>query len=128
MINIYPILLEVKEKLKAISGVKSLRIGLEKGADSSLNAPLLRVVAEGVEAKGIRESLTFQIVMAFDTKNDLELLYEKFYTMEFEVKNLLTKLPYKIYFLNSVSDEDRLNALKAGVLRFRIDDLIGSRN
>lgn len=121
MVNIYPILKDIKTTLSEINGVKSLRIGLEKGADSAINTPLVRIVVEKTEAKGLNEDLIFQVILAFDTKNDLELLYEKFYEMEYTVKELLmSKLPYEIYFLSSVSDEDRLNSIKAGVLRFRL--------
>jgi len=124
MINIYPILLEIKEELKKIEGIKSLRIGLEKGADSSFNCPLIRIVSERNEAKGLRESFTFQIVIAFDNKNDMEERYEQFYNMEHQVKNLLMKMPYEIFFLNTINDEDRLSALKAGLMRFKIENLV----
>jgi len=124
MVNIYPVIQEIKTVLSEIEGIKSLRIGLERGADSSINTPLIRIVVEKTEAKGMQENLFFQVVLAFDTKNDLELLYEKFYAMEYRVKELLmSKLSYEIYFLSSVSDEDRLNSIKAGVLRFKIEGL-----
>ena len=121
MTNIFPIISSIKNTLSEIDGVKSLKIGLEKGADSAMNTPLIRVVVEKTEAKGMIEDLYFQVIIAFDTKNNLEELYEKFYNMEYDVKELLTrKLPYETYFLSSVSDEDRLNSIKAGVLRFKI--------
>jgi len=125
MVNVYPILVEIKEKLSELEGIKSLRIGLEKGSDSAFNAPLIRVVANSVQAKGLRETLSFKIIMAFDTKNDLELLYEKFYNTEYEIKKLLLSLNYEIFFISSVSDEDRLSSLKAGAMIFEIRNLLG---
>jgi len=124
MTNIFPILQDIKETLSKIEGIKSLRIGLEKGADSAINTPLIRLVVEKVESKGAYESLIFQVILAFDTKNDYEELYEKFYNKEYEVKELLiSSLPHEISYLGSISDEDRLNSIKAGILRFRIDGL-----
>jgi len=122
MINIYPILQQIKEVLEPLN-FKSLKIGLEKGADKSINCPLCRIIVEEEIDKGILSDLVVQIVIGLDVKNDYEALYNKFFELNYKVKLALFKLPYKIELLNTITDEDRLNSIKAGIIRVKIRDL-----
>jgi len=122
MIKIYPILEEIKTALKSLN-FKSLKIGLEKGADKSINTPLCRIVVEEEIDKGVLSDLIIQIVIGFDTKNDYEKLYSEFFEAVFRVKKILLSLPYKIELLNTITDEDRLNNIKAGIIRVKFKDL-----
>ena len=60
---------------------------------------------------------------AFDLKNNIEKLYEDFYKLEDEIKTALDTTYYKIYHIDTIMDEDKLSALKAGILRFKITDI-----
>jgi hypothetical protein len=119
----YNILLDIKKALTDIQTIKSLKIGFEKGADISSNCPLVRIIPEGSISKGISEDLIFQVVVAFDLKNNIEKLYEDFYKLEDEIKTALDTTHYKIYHIDTIMDEDKLSALKAGILRFKITDI-----
>ena len=119
---IYQILEQIKHELSPI-GFKSLKIGLEKGADKAINCPLCRIVVEEEIHKGALSDLVVQIVIGVDTKNDYEALYKEFFGLHKEVKAALFRLPYKIELLNTITDEDRLLTIKAGVVRVKIKDL-----
>ena len=119
----YNILLDIKKALTDIQTIKSSKIGFEKGADISSNCPLVRIIPEGSISKGISEDLIFQVVVAFDLKNNIEKLYEDFYKLEDEIKTALDTTHYKIYHIDTIMDEDKLSALKAGILRFKITDI-----
>ncbi len=119
----YKILTDIKTTLTNIQTIKSLKIGFEKGADVSANCPLVRIIPEGSEAKGIKEDLTIQIAIAFDLKNNVEELYKQFYALEKEIKNAMELIPYKCIHLNTIMDEDKLSTLKAGIIRFKVMDI-----
>jgi len=122
MIQIYPILQQIKEVLEPLN-FKSLKIGLEKGADKALNCPLCRIVVEEEIDKGILSDLIVQIIIGLDVKNDYEALYNDFFELNYKIKSALFKLPHKIELLNTITDEDRLNTIKAGIIRAKIKDL-----
>ena len=125
MIKIYPILEEIKNSLKDLD-FKSLKIGLEKGADKAINTPLCRIVVEEEIDKGVLSDLIVQIVVGFDIKNDYEKLYDEFFDTTYKIKKSLFSLPYKITLLNTITDEDRLNTLKAGIIRVKLEGLNGN--
>ena len=125
MKNIYPLLEAVKSNLESLEIFKSLKIGLERGI-KSINTPFCRIVVENIEHKGVRSLVTIQIVIAFDIKNDIEKLYKEFFEVEYKIKNNLFSLPYKVNILNSITDEDRLANLKAGIIRVVLEDISGN--
>jgi len=122
MIQIYPILEQIKQVLEPLN-FKSLKIGLEKGADKALNCPLCRIIVEEEIDKGILSDLIVQIVIGLDVKNDYEALYSEFFELNYKIKSALFKLPYQIELLNTITDEDRLNSIKAGIIRVKIKNL-----
>jgi len=124
MVNVYPYLEMVRDKIIELDIFKSVKIGLERGADKAVNCPFVRIISESEDYKGIVTNAVIQIVIVFDTKNDYELLYKEFYSALFEIKNKLFELPLKIELIDAYFDEDRLLNLKAGVLRVRLADLV----
>ena len=63
----------------------------------------------------------------FDIKNDTDKLYEEFLEADYSVKEELLKLPYAIEIEDTFLDEDRLESLKAGVIRFKVSGLMEFR-
>lgn len=124
MVNVYPYLEIIRDKIIKLNLFKSVKVGLERGADKAINCPFVRIISESEDYKGIVTSAVIQIVIVFDTKNDVELLYKEFYSALFEIKNKLFELPLKIELIDAYFDEDRLANLKAGVLRVRLADLV----
>jgi len=120
MINIVPVLHNVKELIQSLNIYKSVKLGLEKGADKAINCPFARIIVDEIEHRGALIDLHLSIVIAFNTKNDYEKLYEEFFTAEYTTKMSLFKLPYKIELITSITDEDRLVNLKAGIIKFKI--------
>ena len=43
--------------------------------------------------------------------------------MERDIKKALLSLPYKVVLLGTVMDEDKLKALKSGIIRIKILDI-----
>ncbi len=123
MINVYPYLEAIKEKIKELNEFKSVKIGLERGADKAINCPFVRIIQEAQEYEGFRVDLILQIVVVFDVKNDLEKLYKEFNEAIYKIELKLLELPVKIEPLSVNYDEDRLMNLKAGVLRIKLKDL-----
>ena len=124
MINVYPYLEMIRDKIIELNLFKSVKIGLEKGADKAINCPFIRIISESEDYKGIVTNAIVQIVIVFDTKNDIELLYKEFYAALFEIKNKLFELPLKIELIDAYFDEDKLANLKAGILRVKLADLV----
>jgi hypothetical protein len=124
MVNLYPYLVDIKNKIEEMGIYKSIKIGLERGADKSINTPLCRIVLESVEYKGVLANAVIQIVIALDTKNDYEKLYSEFLEFEYKTKNKLLELPYNVVVLNTITDEDRLTNLKAGIIRISLNNLV----
>jgi hypothetical protein len=124
MVNLYPYLVDIKNKIDELNIYKSIKIGLERGADKSINTPLCRIVLESVEYKGVLANAVIQIVIALDTKNDYEKLYSEFLDFEYKTKNKLLELPYNVVVLNTITDEDRLSNLKAGIIRISLNNLV----
>jgi len=124
MVDTYPYLVMTKEAVIDTNLFKSVKIGLEKGADKAINCPFARVILEDIEYKGVVSSLVVQVLIAYDTKNDLEKLYSEFLTSSNKVINSLFKMPCKVELLSTITDEDRLANLKAGIVRFKIAGLI----
>ena len=124
MVNLYPYLVDVKNKIEEMDIYKSIKIGLERGADKSVNTPLCRIILESAEYKGVLANAIVQIVIGFDTKNDYEKLYSEFLEFEFKTKNKLLELPYNVMVLNTITDEDRLTNLKAGIIRISLNNLV----
>ena len=127
MVNVYPYLEIVKEKLIELNKFKNVKIGLEKGADKAINCPFARIIQESEEYKGVITNAVIQIVIGFDTKNDYELLYKEFNEVLFYVKNKLFEIPAEIELLDAAFDEDRLVNLKAGILRVQLNNLVEYR-
>ena len=124
IVNIYPHLENVKSILTDLSIFKSVKIGLEKGADKAVNTPFARIVVETIEHKGALSDAVIQIIIGLNTKNNYEELYKEFFNTDYIIKNALFQLPCKVEILNSITDEDRLINLKAGIIRFKLKGLI----
>jgi len=126
MTDIVPVLNDVKKLIQSLNIYKSVKLGLEKGADKAINTPFARIIVDEIEHRGALIDLHLSVVIAFNTKNDYEKLYEEFFTAEYTTKTALFKLPYKIELLSTVTDEDRLINLKAGIINFKIKGLINA--
>ena len=124
MVNVNPYLEINRDKIIKLNLFKSVKIGLERGADKAVNCPFVRIISESEDYKGIVTNAVILIVIVLDTKNEYELLYKEFYSALFEIKNKLFELPLKIELIDAYFDEDRLLNLKAGVLRVRLADLV----
>jgi len=127
MIDTYPYLVMTKEAIIDTNLFKSVKIGLEKGADKAINCPFARVIVEDMEYKGVLTTVTLEVLIVFDTKNDIEKLYSEFLTASNKVIDSLFKMPCKVELLNTITDEDRLANFKAGMVRFKIKDLIAKQ-
>ena len=136
MSKIYSFLEEMKEKLSQIEGVKTLKIGMERGIGSK-DACFIRLVPEinskvkegagaqcNQDGSGGYDEMVVQVIYGFDLKNqELEKLYDQFYDLEEEIRSvLLTKYKTAGYlrFIHTVTDEDRLANLKSAISRFKI--------
>jgi hypothetical protein len=131
MATINDYLVEVKNKLSIIGGVKTLKIGMEKGIGAK-DCPFIRIVPEmNIPSEtrqcleGGMEDLTFEIIFGFDIKNnDLEAdLYPAYYQLEKDIKTALVQGRYSFgscNFLHTVTDEDKLMNIKTAISRFEL--------
>jgi len=127
MIKISPVLQEVTDTIKAIDTFKNVYLGKPKGVERSQNTPFALIILEQISHKGINITLTVQVVIVFDTKNDTAELYDDFLATDYKVKESLMSLPYDVSIEDTFLDEDRLVSLKAGVIRFKINNLVEFR-
>lgn len=121
----YDVLVDIKEKLSIISGVKSLKIGLENGIGAK-DCPFIRIIANSNTQAHREDTLNVSIVYGFDVKNkDLESMYEKMYALE---KTIRETLEYNLssgdcFYVSTVTDEDKLSNLKTAMSTFRVDSI-----
>lgn len=119
----YEYLVDIKNNLIELNIFKSVKIGLEKGIGSK-DAPFARIVPEFNRKEGLYETLAFQVVYGFDVKNkDLELLYEKYYETEEAIKKAL-EYKNNCFFIETITDEDKLMNLKSAIMRFEIRNIM----
>ena len=119
----YDILLDIKQRLIDLNIFKSVKIGLEKGIGSK-DAPFARIVPENNRKENGYETFIFQIVYGFDVKNkDLELLYQKYYETEENIKKALEYKVNQCFFVETITDEDKLMNLKSAIMRFEIRNI-----
>jgi len=118
----YKYLVEIKNALLELDIFKSVKIGLEKGIGSK-DTPFARIVPEFNRKDGLYETLSFQIIFGFDIKNkDLELLYQKYYETEEAIKKAI-EYKNQCFFIETITDEDRLANLKSAIMRFEIRNI-----
>jgi len=118
--EVYEILEKLKANLERLDIFKNIFIGKPKGVDKSINTPFALIIVEQLNHKGITKDVIVQIVIVFDFKNDTKKLYDEFFKAEKSVRESLFTLPYKIEPLATFLDEDRLETLKAGIIRFKV--------
>ncbi len=131
MANIYNTLAEIKERLKYINNMETLKIGMEKGIGSK-DSPFIRIVPEintvsqnNACLEGGGDDLQVDVIYGFDTKNkDLEELYEQFYIMEEDIRLALNAKGFVTsgicYFVSTLTDQDKLINIKSAIIRFEV--------
>ena len=124
MVKILPILEDIEDVINRVNIFKKIYIGKPKGVERSGNTPFAMIILEQINHQGAMINLIIQIVIVFDIKNDTKKLYDEFLEADYIIKEELLKLPYKVEIEDTFLDEDRLETLKAGVIRFKISDLI----
>ena len=122
------VLVDVKNKLATIPDIKSLKIGLEIGIGAK-DCPFIRIIPSSDTQDGGYRTIEINVVYGFDIKNkDLELMYEKLYTLQ---ESIIKTLQYSqivgdgvCFYLSTVTDEDRLSNLKSSISKFKIDKMV----
>ena len=116
MSAVYDYLVECRTELETIPELESVKIGLERGVGSK-DTPFARIVVMYLTPEGMNGSmLYYQVVFGFDSKNrDYEELHDKYFTMEEDIKRVLTKLGAN--WVETVTDEDSVVNLKTAVIQ-----------
>jgi len=127
MVQIAPIIKEIRKTLQDTEIFKNVYTGKPKGVERSQNTPFALVILEQINHQGININLIVQAVIVFDTKNDTQKLYDDFLEADYRVKEALMRLPYDVSVEDTYLDEDRLESLKAGIIRFKINNLVEFR-
>lgn len=118
------VLQSVNAKLAAVAGVNTCKIGIEAGLSPD-DYPIIRIVPERFQqpdARTLSMSLTVYYGMPL-TEGDggLEALYAALLTMEAGIKAaMLSGDGYYPKFVDTVTDEDRLEQYKLFASRFEI--------
>jgi len=80
--NLYNVLVEIKERLATIQDVKDVGIGLPKSLNAK-DCPFIRVVPTSDTQKQSLRTIEIHVIYGFDIKNkNIELMYEKMYEMQ----------------------------------------------
>ncbi|MRJ06246.1 MAG: hypothetical protein C6I01_01840 [Epsilonproteobacteria bacterium] len=119
----YGYLEEIKSKLEELGIFKSVEIGLEKGAGKSVNTPLARIVVSSVDYRGSLADLHLIIVVGLDLKNDIPELYRQFLDVTKNIRKKLYEIPALVQVEGLVTDEDRLENIKAGAIKVTLKGL-----
>ena len=120
------VLLLIKEKIQDIAIVKSCKIGLENAIPPS-EYPLIRIVAGRSSTIGyLKAKHQVKIYYGFNLSDfdGIEVVYEKLYSLEKEIKELIVPdmNPYLCKWIDTISDEDRLDGYKVLCSVFEVEE------
>jgi len=126
MSNAYDLMVEVKGKLEGISGVATVKIGLEPNM-TGRDYPAIRIVA-GTNRRGqyLYESYSFTVYFGenLHDKIGIEEIYNRLYAYESEIRRRLDTFQPTIgglcKWIDTISDEDRLEGFKVLASRFEV--------
>ena len=120
MSAVYDYLVTVRDKMATIQGVKTSKIGLERGVGSK-DTPFVRIVPIDVKPEGgitPAQSLTYQVVFGVDAKvRDYEELHDQYFSLAEKIIAAGKSLGGT--WLRTVTDEDTVQNLKTAVVEFR---------
>ena len=120
MSAVYDYLVTVRDKMATISGVKTSKIGLERGVGSK-DAPFIRIVPLDVKPQGgisPSQNLTYQVVFGVDTKNrDYEELHDQYFSLAEEI--IADGKALGGTWVRTVTDQDTVQNLKTAVVEFQ---------
>lgn len=125
--SIYPMLVELKTKLAAVSGVATCKIGLEQGIAHE-DYPIVRIVPQNIGEGGSytrrKSSVFVYFGMPIDESNDgLESVYEQLLTMESNIvkESKVFGDGWRSKYIDTVTDEDRIEIYKLMAVRLEIE-------
>ncbi len=112
----YDILTLIQTKLSTIATITTCKIGLEE-ALSPADYPIIRIVAGNSQNTEYKHTLhQVKIYYGFNLSefDGLDTIYQKLYSLEKEIRGLieLDLEPYLCKWVNTISDEDRLQGYK----------------
>lgn len=111
----------LRDAMAAISGVSSCKIGIEPNIGPT-DYPMIRIVPQRITPGKPYHGRTAETLIYFGaaiaTSEGLESVYEALFDLEAEILAVLRTLGVRT--LDTVTDEDRLDAYKLMVLRCEI--------
>ena len=117
----YAILVALRDALALISGVASCKIGLEANM-SPVDYPMIRVVPIRVTPGKPYDNRTIETRIFFganiSASEGLELVYSTLVTLEEEIIKVVKSQGGK--YIETITDEDRLDTYKLMVVRLEI--------
>jgi len=116
----YDYLVTLRDALSVIDGVKSCKIGIERGIGSK-DAPFVRVVPVSVSPDGNSSKMRVQVVFGFDSKNRD---YEELHRQYFDMADSIIDIAHENYaeWQQTVTDEDTVQNLKTAVIEFMVEE------
>lgn len=124
MIEIYPVLAELRDKLATIAGVTTCKIGLEAGLSPD-DYPIIRLVPvkiSRIDQSKVKMELTIYFGQNLtEADQGLEAVYQNLLDFEKLIKEAIKfGNGYKIHHLDTITDEDRLEHFKIFASRFEV--------
>lgn len=127
--SLYPLLETIRDRLAAIAGVATCKIGLEQGITHE-DYPIIRVVPQDFSAGGgnnwDRRKATILIYFGSavdESKDGLEAVYSTLLEMETQIVEAcqIKGAGWRAKYLNTITDEDRLEVYKVMAVRIEVE-------
>jgi len=124
--NVYELMIEVKDRLQNIPNINTVKIGIEPNM-TGRDYPAVRIVA-GVNKRGeyLYENAIFTVYFGenLHDKIGIEEIYNRLYTYESEIRDKLDTFQPAVgglcKWVDTISDEDRLQGFKILASRFEV--------
>lgn len=118
----FAVLESLRDSLSGISGVETCKIGVEAGI-SPADYPLIRLVPVRITPGKPYDRRTSEVSVYFGVditeSEGLELVYEELLTLEAEIIKAIKSNSGR--YIETVTDEDRLDTYKLMFIRFEIE-------
>jgi len=127
MVNLYDVSALILNDLNNINGIKTYGLGLERGIGAK-DAPFIRVVPVSARnGENDRVTLTIDVFIGSNTKNDFDKEYQDHFLYETIIKERLHLAQYSggvCHYVSTVTDSDTIMNLKATVITFEVRGLL----
>lgn len=127
MIQTWSVLARLRDKLAAVEGVKTCKVGLEQGIAHE-DYPIIRIVPSSLREGSDWTRRRLVVLVYFgavvdESRDGLEAVYEQLLALEQSIIDAAATpgQGWRCKYLDTITDEDRLEVYKLMAARFEVE-------